>query len=151
MREQFKFISHFLKKTIYNLLIGMLTFFILIILLLFLIFHPETETIETIPNPKNKFIAEVVRSNGGATTGYSYDVNIIDNQCFSIKKRVAQFESPIQSSGDYGLKLSWISENELTINLHSSSKFNSKIGHKSICGNHFSIYVVQQTSNQGSM
>lgn len=143
MREQFKFISHFFKKIIYNLLIGISTFFILIILLLFLIFHSETEIIETIPSPENKFIAEVVRSNGGATTGYSYDVNIIDNQCFSIKKRVAQFESPIQNNGDYGLELSWTSRNELTIHLYSSNESNLQIKTKNICGNHFSIHVIQ--------
>ena len=102
-----------------KLIIILLVVIVMIILVLFgklivYVYLPKPTIIQSMPSPDGTHVAYVYESDGGATTGFIYNLSILQNGAILSKGQGNSY-----SSG-YAFNIEWINNNELQVNNTSS-------------------------------
>ncbi|HVZ54345.1 MAG TPA: hypothetical protein VG986_20440, partial [Pseudolabrys sp.] len=105
---------------------------ILLLIMVYIAF-PDTQSrdeVARISSPSNRYDAVLYETNGGATTSFGYEVNIVTKKSTAADNspRLIYLYGARRSSTAYGVNLKWGSEHELIVEYFDARlvKINSK-------------------------
>jgi len=80
------------------------------------LFSVSREEVLRLPSPEQKMDAVVIETDGGATTGFGYEIHIVRHEAKPQRGDEAAFlYDAVRSPSAYGVNLAWLSSDKITV------------------------------------